>query len=112
MQITISPNVGFELAALAGEFSGSDAQAMADDLQPLVASAGARLAIDLSGLQQINSAGLSELISVVTRARLCGAHVVLVAPSPFVKQVFDLTRLDNWFEIVDDVADASRALRG
>ncbi len=110
MNIHIEHHDGFKLATLAGAFEGSDARTMADELQPLVASGGARLAVSLSELEQINSAGLSELINVVTRARLSGSHVVLIAPSAFVKQVFDLTRLDRWFDIVDDVDQASAAL--
>ena len=111
MNLKIEKNGNITVATLSGAFDHEDAPRLADELQPLVAASGARLAIELSGLDNINSAGLSELISVVTRARLAGSSVVLVAPSPFVQQVFSVTRLGDWFEIVETV-EAAAALEG
>lgn len=68
--------------------------------------------IDLSGVDTLDSRGLSELIQVVTRARLRNARVVLVQPTPFVAGLLATTRLDQWFEIFDSTESAQRALRG
>ena len=70
-----------------------------------------KLAIELTGMTNINSLGLSELINVVIRARLSRSRVVLVSPSQFVRGVFEVTRLDRWFEIVDDLDAAFAALK-
>ena len=70
----------------------------------------AHLAIDLSQLTLIDSSGLSAMISLVTRARLTNGQVVLVAPSPFVSGILEVTHLDHWFDICDSLDDAARRL--
>jgi anti-anti-sigma factor len=112
MDLGIEKKGAVTVAALAGAFDVEDAQRVADELQPLVAEGGSRLAVDLAGLETISSAGLSEMIAVVTRARLSGSRVVLVSPGPFVRQVFSVTRLDEWFEIFDSVDAAVDSLQG
>ncbi|MEE9296691.1 MAG: STAS domain-containing protein [Phycisphaerae bacterium] len=112
MNINVDRRGSYSLATLEGELRADDALKIADTLHPLVAPQGARVAVDLSKLSQINSAGLSELIDVVARARLSGSRVVLISPSTFVQQVFDVTRLDQWFDIVDDHEAAAAALEG
>ena len=110
MKLTIDTTGPFYVATLEGAFKNDDARKLAEELHPLVAPAGARLAVDLSKLAQINSAGLSELINVVARARLSGSSVVLISPSAFIRRVFETTRLDQWFDIVDDHGAAEAAL--
>ena len=68
------------------------------------------MAIDLAGLSSINSTGLAELIAIVTRSRLTHGRVALVSPSPFVAGVLSVTRLDKWFDICTDLADAEKLL--
>ncbi len=111
MDIDITSVDSIQLAAVSGEFNLGEEEQIANELQPLVADADSRLAIDLSDLKQINSQGLSELINVVIRARMSRSRVVLVAPSPFVMGVFDVTHLNEWFEIVDDFETAQETLR-
>jgi anti-anti-sigma factor len=106
MKLTVQQLNNVKLVHLEGEFGMTDPQVVADELQPIVADSGAKLAVDLSGLSQINSEGLNELINLVTRARLTDSRVVLISPSPFVRQVFSITRLDQWFDIVEDVEGA------
>lgn len=110
MDISTSSQGPFTLARLSGEFTLGEETKIADELHPLVADRGSRLAIDLSELTQINSLGLSELINVVIRARLSHSRVVLVSPTNFVRGVFGATHLDRWFEIVDSVDEAVGAL--
>jgi anti-anti-sigma factor len=98
------------VAELVGEFTSQDAPIVAENLAEIVAGEGARLAIDLSGVKLLDSAGLATLIHWVTRARLSGGRVVLAAPSPFVRGVLNITRLDGWFDIGKDVKEAERML--
>ncbi len=110
MNVQVEPQKNFTLARLSGEFNLGDENNIADTLQPIVAEPESKLAIDLSGLNQINSSGLSELINVVTRARMTRSRVVLVSPTAFVMGVFEVTRLHRWFDIVDDLASAATRL--
>ncbi len=111
MEVRVDDRDSVTIAALSGSFDAGDESIIAARLQPLVAKPESRLLVDLSGLQNINSLGLSELINVVVRSRLNRSRVVLAAPQGFVRGVFQMTRLDGWFEIFDDLPSATGALR-
>ncbi|MFH0983134.1 MAG: STAS domain-containing protein [Planctomycetota bacterium] len=112
MMLTIDKSGPFPVAKMTGEWRATDGHEYRDELHPLVATAGAKLAIDLSGLHLIDSSGLAVLINVVTHARLANARVILVAPSPFIAGVFEVTRLNTWFDICRDLGEAAKLLRG
>lgn len=67
--------------------------ALADAAQGGVAS----LSIDLRDVTFLDSSGLHELLV----ARELAADVVLIAPSPAVRRVFDLSAVGPLFTIVD-----------
>lgn len=98
------------VARLTGEFGGSRESEAAAPLMSLVATAGSRVAVDVSGLQAIDSTGLSMLMNLVARGRLNDSRVVLVAPSPFVAGVLRVTKLDTWLEIRPDLDAAEKAM--
>lgn len=110
MQIDIHDKETHKVAKLSGEFDVGDEKQISERVQPLVAENESRVAIDLSELTGINSLGLSELITVVVRARLSKSRVVLVAPSTYIKGVFSVTHLDKWFEIFESLSEAEAAL--
>jgi hypothetical protein len=47
---------------------------------------------------------------LVNRARMSAGAVVLVAPSPFVSGVFQVTRLNEWFDVCADLTEAGKKL--
>lgn len=100
------------IARLNGELTASQVEGLTEELHEFVARSGTRMAIDLSGVKLIDSSGLSLLMNVVSRARLSEGAVVLVAPAPFVSSIFSVTRLDNWFEICEDLQAAKERLAG
>lgn len=112
MEVKIESSGDIRVARLSGAMGVGEEAVLAEKLQPLVGEPESKLAIELTGMTSINSLGLSELINVVIRARLSRSRVVLVAPSQFVCGVFEMTRLDRWFEIVDDLDAAFAALEG
>lgn len=62
-------------------------------------SAKGGLAIDLSGVTYIDSSGVATLVEGLRSARKNDIGFVLVAPSPAVRQVLELARLDSVFEV-------------
>jgi anti-sigma B factor antagonist len=95
---------------LAGELTELDVERLTDVFSDVAYGDNARVAVELSGLKTIDSNGLSALITVVTRSRLTQGRVVLVAPSPFVSGILSVTRLDTWFDLCDNLAEAERML--
>jgi anti-sigma B factor antagonist len=110
MDLRIDRSGPYPTAWLTGEIRAEDSDRFVQELHPLVAEAGAKVAVDLSGVIWLDSTGLTALINVVTRARLSGARAILVGPTQFVAGVFEVTNLASWFEIVPDHDEAARLL--
>lgn len=111
MAIRFNEHDDMMVATLTGALGAADAPALTEALSDHAFGENARLAIDISGLTALDSAGLSVLIHVVTRARMTGGRVVLVSPSTFVEGVLSVTRLDTWFDICDTLDEAAMRLR-
>src|SRR4051794_24988240 len=62
--------------------------------------------VDLPGLTFIDSSGLSALVEGHRAARDAGGVVVLRHPTPMLRRLLDITRLDSLL-VVDDTGDAS-----
>ena len=69
-----------------------------------------RIVLELSGVEMIGSADLSDLIELTARSNMRGGKIVLASPSPFVEGVLRSTKLDNYFEVYDDVEAALCAM--
>jgi anti-sigma B factor antagonist len=50
-----------------------------------------KVVLDLSGVSSIDSAGIGELVLLHTRAQAKNANLKYACPSPFVRDLFDLT---------------------
>ncbi len=101
---------GIHVVRLVGQLNAAEADRVEKTVGELCLGPTARVAIDLSELKSIDSCGLSALIQLVTRARVGGGRVILVAPGPFVSGILSVTRLDRWFDICSTKAEARRQL--
>ena len=112
MDIEITHGDAVTVAKVSGEFDLGDEEQLAGALRPLVDEPNSRVVVELSELKQINSQGLGQLIDLAMRGRMNRSRVVLVSPTPFVRGVLEVTRLDQWFEIADSVESAVKAMSG
>ena len=110
MDIQIDNSGPFTIARISGNLIGQDVVRFTEELQELVSGEGSALAVELSALDLIDSSGLAALMNLVTRARLSNGKVVLVSPSAFVAGIFNVTRLDTWFDICDTLDEAQQKL--
>src|SRR5271166_3908479 len=60
---------------------------------------GGRVVLDLSGVSVIDSAGIGELAALHTLAQSRNADLKCANPSPFVRELLDLTNLDSVLDI-------------
>jgi anti-sigma B factor antagonist len=67
-----------------------------------------RLVVDLSKLDYISSAGAGVFIGAIGTAQENEGNIVLMKPSPNVKEVFDLLGLSQIFPFAGDVEAAHR----
>ncbi|MFQ5983320.1 MAG: STAS domain-containing protein, partial [Woeseiaceae bacterium] len=77
-------------------------------LYPIVGDTGKQVLLDLSAPKYINSAGIGQLVSLVARANTNGCRVILVSPSPFISEVLNRTKLETFFQIVEDRKEAEQ----
>ena len=70
-----------------------------------------KLMVDLSGLDYISSAGAGVFIGAIGTAQENEGNIILMKPSPNVKEVFDLLGLSQIFTFKDNREDAAKALK-
>ena len=110
MDIHIDRSGPFAVAKVSGAITAAEAEDFAEPLEELASGSGAALAIDLSGVTTLDSSALGAMIRIVTRSRLTEGQVVFVAPSAFLAGILEVTRLDQWLEICEDMKEAERRL--
>ena len=92
--------------ALRGELDISSAPVLEEALGRLEADRPPVLVIDLRGLEFMDSTGLRTLVSADQRARDAGRRLAIVRGPEAVDRIFNVTRLDERLELVDDPAVA------
>ena len=70
-----------------------------------------KLIVDISGLEYISSAGAGVFIGAIGTAQENDGNIILMRPSPNVKEVFDLLGLSQIFTFKDNRDDAAAALK-
>ncbi len=61
--------------------------------------------LDMSNVAYIDSAGLGSLVALLKDVRTKGKEFVLASLKPNVKRIFEMTRLDRVFKIVDTLEE-------
>lgn len=68
-----------------------------------------RLIVDLSHVAFIDSACLGVFVSLIKILKSNGGELFLVSPQDEVRSVFQITRLDRMFSVVDSLSDVPKA---
>jgi anti-sigma B factor antagonist len=88
-------------AFLSGDLDASTSARLRAELLQLIEDGCRALVIDMSDLALIDSTGLGVLVGVLKRILQHGGELVLRAPRPAARKVFDITGLNRVFTIVD-----------
>ena len=84
-----------------GELDVSTVPAFNKELSELRNNSAATLVLDLSGTTFMDSTGLSAVLVAEMHARMRGQRFKVVAGPPHVHELFKLTGVDNFLEVVD-----------
>ena len=98
--IRLEEEAGTQVVALYGELDLSTVEVLASTLCSVEATR-SDIVIDLSGLEFIDSAGLSALIDATGRARLNGDHLGLLRGRDEVHRLFVITGMAEHLPFVD-----------
>ncbi len=90
-----------------GEVDLSNAAGLREHLIEQVQQGNYNLAVDLAGVEFMDSSGLAVLISGLRRSKEHGGSLVLISPTSSVERVLTITGLDRVFNIYDSVDKAA-----
>jgi anti-sigma B factor antagonist len=83
-----------------GEIDLSNASELRDALAQAGDVGGGRVVVDLSAVEFLDSTALGVLVAGAKRLREDGGDLVIRAPQPRIRRVFELTGLDRVFDLV------------
>jgi anti-sigma B factor antagonist len=92
---------------LGGDFNMAQSPAVHETLARLQADRPARLIVDLTAVNYMDSSGLAVLIQALQQVRRHGGgRLILVGPNARVRSIFQIAKLDTLFQIVNSQAEA------
>jgi anti-sigma B factor antagonist len=97
--------------AVSGEIHVSTAPEFSRLLNASIAEGKTAVVLDLSGVEFIDSTGLSVLLNALRRVTRRGGRMALVCSNPTVLRLFEITRLDSTFDIQPSVDTAVERVR-
>ncbi len=65
-----------------------------------------KVVVDLAAVPYMDSSGVASLVKLLSRTRTLGVKLVLLSPSPRVRSILEITRLDSVFTITDSKEEA------
>jgi anti-sigma B factor antagonist len=95
---------------VSGELSRR-ASSLLNPLKELLADGRSKLILDLSALSYVDSSGLGQLISLWTSIGKRGGQLILLRPSPRVREQLEITKLDTVFTIISHEAEALQRIQ-
>jgi len=99
------------IVKLAGRLDSSTAQPAEESFTQMLGSGTPRLAIDMSRLEYISSAGLRVLLVVAKKVQQAKGKMVLFGLMPNVREVFSVSGFDKILAIQSDADAAVAAVR-
>ena len=99
-----------QLLRVSGRLDGASSPALEKDLLGQFATQGARVLVDLSGLDYVSSAGLRVILMASKRARQVQGRLVLCALQAQVSEVFEMSGFSRILEIVASEADGRKRM--
>jgi anti-sigma B factor antagonist len=96
---------------VAGEIHATTAPEFSDRLNAVIANGRTGVVVDLTGVEFIDSTGLSVLLNGLRRITRARGAMIIACSNPTVLRLFEITKLDSTFEILPSCEDAVHRLR-
>ncbi len=109
MDIAVKSDGSHTVVALQGRFDAHEADPVRERLVGAISAGAMALTLDLSGVTFIDSKALALLVRSQKECREGGIALTLASPSSPVQLIFELTKLDRAFHIVDEPTLAESA---
>jgi anti-anti-sigma factor len=113
LNVTFAEREGVAILHLAGMIAvGPDVKALRDTIDATLEGGWRRVVVDLEALTFVDSAALGEFVASRRRVREAGGRLVLTSPRGKVRDVVELTRLDQLLDFKPTVDEAVASLSG
>ena len=106
MEIVVRRESRFVIVDMVGELDVNAVARIRETLGDLTKTASPQILVNLARATYIDSSGLGILMAARRDALKGGGRLALCAMTKDVRMVFELTRLNKFFEIYDDEAAA------
>lgn len=110
MKITTSFENRVLAAGIHGRFDAHTVESYIHSVADRVGVDYPEVVLDMSGVEFMDSSALAALVTTLKRCLEAGGSIALVAASPAVRLILELTRLDEVFRLVDRNEFGSLAL--
>jgi len=94
---------------IAGEITLNQTTRFQEDLSDVLTEKPTQVILDLAGVGYMDSSGIASLVKMLSRVRAGGATMHLIGASARIRSLFEITRLDNVFDIRDTREDVLNA---
>lgn len=95
---------GAATIAMRGDINIAAEGQLADAYAGAAATGSATVILDFSEVEYINSTGIALIVRLLADARRDGRAVRALGLSPHYVEVFEITRLSDYMQIIDDAA--------
>jgi anti-sigma B factor antagonist len=99
--LDVSSAGNWAVVAVTGELELATAPRLRQVVVSLVGEGRTNIALDLGGVDFVDSIGLGMVVSALKRVRSRDGRLVVVAAAPRVRALFELTRLDEIIDLFD-----------
>lgn len=102
-------NAQYAVIALSGSLNYSNQMKIKEELIRLIPTDQANVVLDFAKVEFIDSACLAAIISVMRALKEKSGVMKILSPLPEVRAIFQITRLDKVFTIIDNLDEAAKA---
>lgn len=89
-----------------GDVDLHQSTALQQGLLEVLAKKPSEILINLAEVPYMDSSGVASLVKLLSRSRTQKVEVKIVTPSPKVRSIFEITRLDSVFTMFDSEEEA------
>ena len=106
MKIQTKNEQGIERIELEGDLDFHSSTELREALAKPAGHEAAKILVDLKKVNYIDSSGLAAFVELFQKSKRYGAKLVLCNPSPGVKSVFEISKLNTPFKLTESETEA------
>jgi len=109
MQIVVNEKDGIFICRVDGEIDINTAVQLKKSFDKLIREKRDKIVINMEKVSYIDSSGLATLVELLKNFRKYGARLKLAGLTTKVKSLFEITKLEKLFDILDKEEEAIKA---